>query len=156
MAFISPVKADDVHCLVRKVEYPAHQDTPLYHLMFPQSEQDRGKHTEDEIRWTIDSLLEAVHQGHDALYKICGSDGSPVGLIGWTTSPGASVKGEAGQSTRTKSKSSWTPPSLDVTSWLDISKRLRKERQRVLETYQGNGIYRKSGHLPRCTRILLI
>lgn len=90
MAFsISPVETEDVDLLVPKVEFPAHQDNPLCRLMFPRSKEQR----EDQIRWTIDGLLETVHQEDEALYKACGEDGSPVGLIGWTTSPGAFAKG---------------------------------------------------------------
>ena len=39
---ISPVKAEDVDLLVRKVEYPAHLDGPLYRLMFPLSYEQQG------------------------------------------------------------------------------------------------------------------
>lgn len=130
---ISPVQADNVD--------------PLYRMNHDVSTVTAGAvleaGREDEIRWAINGLLEAVHAGDEALYEICGLDGSPVGLIGWTTSLGASG---AGQKTSTKSKSSWTPPSLDVASWLDISKRLREEKQSVFETYQGSGICRESGH----------
>ncbi|EER38160.1 conserved hypothetical protein [Histoplasma capsulatum H143] len=110
MAFsISPVETEDVDSLARKVEFPAHQANLLYRLMFPRSKEQR----EDQIRWTIDGLPETVHQEDEALYKACGEDGSPVGLLGWTTSPGAFAKGM-----------------------------LREERQRVLRSCQGNAICR--------------
>ncbi|KAL2838691.1 hypothetical protein BJX68DRAFT_248704 [Aspergillus pseudodeflectus] len=154
---ISPVETEDVNLLVRKVEFPAHQDNPLYRLMFPHSKEQHWEEKEDEIRWTIDGLLETVHQEDEALYKACGEDGSPVGLIGWTTSPGAFatgvkcrdcphagpvVKSRARGVAKVKSRNSFDPPSLDVTSWLGISKRLREERQRVIRDCQGNGICR--------------
>lgn len=155
MAFsISPVETEDVDSLARKVEFPAHQGNLLYRLMFPRSKEQR----EDQIRWTIDGLPETVHQEDEALYKACGEDGSPVGLIGWTTSPGAFAKGMksrdhidsgrvvrsgAKQGPKPKKRNSFNPPSLDVTSWLVISKRLREERQRVLRGCQGNAICRK-------------
>ncbi|EEH09822.1 conserved hypothetical protein [Histoplasma capsulatum G186AR] len=154
MAFsISPVETEDVDSLARKVEFPAHQGNLLYRLMFPRSKEQR----EDQIRWTIDGLPETVHQEDEALYKACGEDGSPVGLIGWTTSPGAFAKGMksrdhidsgrvvrsgAKQGPKPKKRNSFNPPSLDVTSWLVISKRLREERQRVLRGCQGNAICR--------------
>ncbi|CEL09842.1 hypothetical protein ASPCAL12971 [Aspergillus calidoustus] len=154
---ISPVETEDVNLLVRKVEFPAHQDNPLYRLMFPHSKEQHWEEKEDEIRWTIDGLLETVHQEDEALYKACGEDGSPVGLIGWTTSPGAFatgvkcrdcphgspvVKSGARGVAKFKSRNSFDPPSLDVASWLGISKRLREERQRVIRDCQGNGICR--------------
>lgn len=154
---ISPVETEDVDLLVRRVEFPAHQDNPLYRLMFPRSTEQHWEQREDEIRWSIDGLLETVHQEDEALYKAYGEDGSPVGLIGWTTSPGAFAKGMSRDCThggpvvksgarevgKLKIRNSFTPPSLDVTSWLGISKRLREERQRVIRGYPGNGIFRK-------------
>ncbi|KAK2811983.1 hypothetical protein FQN50_001690 [Emmonsiellopsis sp. PD_5] len=154
---ISPVEAQDVDLLVRKVEFPAYQDDLLQRLMFPYSKERQQEQREDEIRWTIDGLLETVHQGDEALYKACGEDGSPVGLIGWTTSPGTFAKGlgvksedcihsgrvPVGKSRgRQGARNSFTLPSLDVASWLGISKRLREERHRVLQACHGNGICR--------------
>ncbi|KAL2807738.1 hypothetical protein BJX63DRAFT_425153 [Aspergillus granulosus] len=141
---ISPVETKDVDLLVRKVEFPAHQDNPLYRLMFPRSMEQRWEQREDEIRWTIDGLLETVHQEDETLYKACGEDGSPVGLIGWTTSPGAFAKGMSRDCThggpvvksgarevaKLKIRNSFTPPSLDVTS------------QSVIRGCPGNGVCR--------------
>lgn len=155
---ISPVEAQDVDLLVRKVEFPAHQDNLLYRLMFPCSQERQWEQREEEIRWTIDGLIETVHQGDEALYKACGEDGLPVGLIGWTTCHGTFTKGvkskdciDSGpvgksigrQGAKLKNRNSFNPPSLDVTSWLGISKRLREERQRVLRACKGSGICRK-------------
>lgn len=153
---ISPVQADDVDVLVRKVELPAHHDGPLYRSMFPLSTGQQLDEREAEIRWTADGLLQAVHQQDEILYKACGEDGLPVGFIGWTGSTGISTKtvdgsesiqdyarGRLGDEVDMKKKVR-IPPSLDVSSWRDISKRLREERQRVLEAYRGNRICRKS------------
>lgn len=141
-----------------EVEFPAHQDNLLYRLMFPRPEERQWEQREDEIRWTIDGLLETVHQEDETLYKACGEDGSPVGLIGWTTSPGASVNGvkrgdcinsgpaaksRGREGAKLKNRNSFSPPSLDIASWLGISKRLREERQRALRSRQDNGICRK-------------
>lgn len=74
--------------LVRKVEYPTHQNGPLSRLMFPfpsSKEEKQWEQREEEIKWTIDGLLQAVHGEDVTLYKPCREDGSPVGLIGWTT-----------------------------------------------------------------------
>lgn len=93
------------------------------------------------------------------LYKGYGADGLPIGLIGWTTSSGAFSKGimkrencvqddpkikfEERQRRKMRQHDSWTPPSLDVPSWLGISKLLRAKRQRILQKCHGNGICSK-------------
>lgn len=148
---MSAAEAEDVDLFARKVEFPACEDNLLYHLMFPRSKERQWEQGEDEIRWTIDGLLETVHREDEVLYKACGEDGSPVRLIGWTTSPGTFAKRAkrggfihgglivepgARQGAVLKTQNSFNPPSLDVTSWLSISKRLREERQRVLQSCQ--------------------
>lgn len=57
-----PVQPADVDLLVRKVGH-------------------RGQR-EDEIRWLMNELLETVDRGGETLYKACGEDGLPLGLIG--------------------------------------------------------------------------
>lgn len=58
MAFsISPAKAEDVDLLVRKVDYPAHQDNPLYRLMFPRS-KEQWELREDMVY----GLKSSIHQ----------------------------------------------------------------------------------------------
>ncbi|KAL4892642.1 acyl-CoA N-acyltransferase [Aspergillus ambiguus] len=146
---ISPVEADDVDQLIRRIQYPTHQSNPLTLLMFPHSRNEiRPEHREREIQWEIDGLLDTVHRGDEILYKACGIDGSPVGLIGWTHSPGTFSKttGKDTRSSHATSGGSRTvmddPPTLDVTAWLQVSRKLRDERQRVLQGYQGKGICR--------------
>lgn len=159
---ISPVEPEDVDLLVRKVEFPAHQNGLLYRFMFPLSMKEHSKQREDEIiedeiRWTTDGLLETIYQESEVLYKACGDDGSPVGLIGWTSSPeghtkrlksmecmhnGCSVKSGAKQDAKLQKKNTHITSSLDITSWLGISGWLRAERTRVLGCYQATEIYR--------------
>ncbi|KAL4961400.1 GNAT family N-acetyltransferase [Aspergillus stella-maris] len=154
---ISLVQPEDVDLLVRKVEYHAHQDNPLYRLMFSRPKGQQWEQSEDEIKWTVDGIIETINRQDETLYKACGGDGLPVGLIGWTTSPGVFAKGmdgencaknvtinesEAGQGTKVRSGNRWCPPSLDVAAWLSVSKRLREERQRVLQKYQGYPVCR--------------
>lgn len=98
------------------------------------------------------------------LYKACDEDGLPVGLIGWTICPGAcaanvnggscvqngsTVKPGARQGSKVMKRSSCSPSSLDVKSWLGVSKTLREERQRVLRNCQGNGVCRKLADNPK-------
>ncbi|EFR01222.1 hypothetical protein MGYG_04226 [Nannizzia gypsea CBS 118893] len=144
---ISPVQPGDVDFLTRKVEYPAHLDGPLYRVMFPHSQKLRWEEEEDEIRWTADAILEAIHREDEVLYKACGDDGLPVGLIGWTTSAGASAEfiqgGRAVKPGVRKKRAGTAPPStLDMNTLLAISKRLREERRRVLQSYYKNEMYR--------------
>lgn len=153
---ISPVGVDDVDQLARKVDYPAHRDGPLSRLIFPPPRNE-----EDEIRWTAQVLLQAVHNRDEMLYKACGPDGSLAGFIGWTTSPGVSSGTMAVNSTRdnttgqdkakrgsnTRGNNTWLPASLDVVSWVDVSRDLRDERQRVLQRYKDEGICRMSSPL---------
>ncbi|KAJ6120162.1 hypothetical protein N7523_004442 [Penicillium sp. IBT 18751x] len=89
---LSLVKYEDVDALVRKVEFPAHLDNPLRRLMFPRS-TEQWNPKEDEIKWAIDGIYEAIDRENEMLYKACGGDGLPVGLIGWTTSLDAPSKG---------------------------------------------------------------
>jgi hypothetical protein len=152
---ISPVETEDVDLLVRKVELPAHQDGPLHRFMFPCP----GDQKESEIRWMMDGLLETVYRENETLFKACGEEGLSVGLIGWALNSGAlsermnggnriqnspTWESKAKQGKQVKPRDSLIPPSLDVTSWLGISKRLREERQRVLQGPQENEICRKS------------
>ncbi|KAF7629573.1 hypothetical protein AFLA_013287 [Aspergillus flavus NRRL3357] len=159
MAFpLSPVEIEDVDALVRNVEYPAHLHGPLRRLMLAHSAEQQWKYREDEIRWVTEGIYQALDLQDEILYKACGADGQPVGIIGWTTSShpfskgmkygeqciqeGPIIKCEERQGRRTRHHNSWTPPSLDVSSWRNVSKMLRKERQRVLQGWKGNGIYR--------------
>lgn len=160
MAFsLSPVKSEDVSVLVRRVEFPAHLDSPLRRFMFPLSTEQQWDCNEDEIKWAIDGIHEAICRENESLYKACGADGLPVGLIGWTTCSGVFSKGmingqnfiqddsiinsEERQSRKMGHHDSWTPPSLDVPSWLGISKLLRAERQRVFQKWHDNEICSK-------------
>lgn len=151
---ISPVETEDVDLLVRKVEFPAHQDGPLHRFMF----LSPGDQKESEMRWMVDGLLEAVYRENETLFKACEEEGLPIGLIGWTLGSGAlseridggnriqnspTSESKSEQGTQVEPRGSLTPPSLDVTSWLGISKRLREERQRVLQGLQENEICRK-------------
>jgi hypothetical protein len=79
---LSHVVATDTDLLVRKVEYPANQDNPLYRLMFPVSEKE-AEQREEEIRWMVEGLLKTLSGQRDNLRMACRVDGTPVGLVGW-------------------------------------------------------------------------
>ncbi|KAJ5715974.1 uncharacterized protein N7483_013155 [Penicillium malachiteum] len=50
----------DVDMLVRRVEFPAHANGPLHRLMFPHETEHQLDYTEDEIKWTINGIYEAI------------------------------------------------------------------------------------------------
>jgi hypothetical protein len=91
--------------------------------MFPYSIRQQWDHSEDGITREIDGMYEAIDRENDIIYKACGADGLPVGLIGWTTNsrsfPNGMMNGEKsipdGLVIRSeKYHNSWTPHSLDV------------------------------------------
>lgn len=139
---IHPVETRDIDVLVRKVEYPAHQYGPLRLLMFPGSNKD-SKENEEEIQWMIEGLLDTLRVNTENLLKACGLDGSLVGFIGWVYEKrqieGTCVKKKAPSERKGDHR---VPNTLDVASWIHVSKRLREERQRVLQTCKGNKICR--------------
>lgn len=150
---ISPAIATDVDELAQ-VEFAAHQGSTLHRLMFPHLIEMESEDREEVIKWAAYALDEAIIREDETLYKACRADGLPIGLIGWTsTVPLSDMMGEECVqdssiiSTRRGEEvmercNSWTPRSLDMRAWLDISKRLQIERRRVLEEYQDNGTCR--------------
>lgn len=114
---ISPVRPEDVDLLIGKVEYPAQKDGPLHLLMFPQpkGQEEQLDQREDKIKWMIDELCQRWH--NNQVWRRAGDKG---GKRKHLVSP---------------------PPSLDVTAWLNVSKLLREERHRVLQSYQSDSIY---------------
>lgn len=79
----SAVKTEDADSIVRKVDYPANQDNPLQQLIFPRTSGQQCEHKEEEIKWMIDGILEAVDREDGPLYKACGNcikDQQPVSL----------------------------------------------------------------------------
>jgi hypothetical protein len=150
--FLSLVLASDADTLVRKVEYPANQDNPLYCLMFPSSDiPKREEQLEAEIRWIIESLTEALSKQSNNLRKACREDGRPVGIIEWVighTTATRNIGGkqsdeskntadgaQAGEPRKQSKGSSWFPETLDVATWFHVSDKLRKERERVLQNH---------------------
>ena len=162
MPFIlSPIIASDADMLVRNVEYPANQDNPLYRLMFPSSKTAKQKEQlEAEIRWMVEGLTESLSKEDSSLRKACGENGRPVGFVEWVvgkTTVTRDISGkqsiqrkesagktQVGEPKKQAKGSSWCPDTLDVATWLDVSDKLRKERERVLQNHDTSNICRKS------------
>ena len=60
-------------------------DNPLRLLMFPSSNPALS---EEEISWKIQGLEESLQSSQCIFRKICKSDGTAVGLAGWTIDKG--------------------------------------------------------------------
>jgi ribosomal protein S18 acetylase RimI-like enzyme len=151
---ISPVRNEEVDLLMRNFDFPGQRNNPLYGLMFPRAnEQQRARKT-NETTGATDKILKTLDREDSVLYKICGMDGLPVGLIGWTrfshgessggnghryclankpgTAPGANVEGG----------NSLYSPSASLNAWPSISRRFDEESQKVFRDYQSRGVCR--------------
>jgi hypothetical protein len=147
----------DTDLLVRKVDYPENQDNPLYPLMFPVSEKE-SEQREEEIRWMVEGLLKTLSGQRENIRMACRVDGTPVGLVGWIIVGQATgrhtINGGHSDARKTdKVKlpnykrsgigNNWCPSTMDVASWHCVSEKLRTERERVLQNYDGD-VCRKS------------
>ncbi|KAL1867182.1 hypothetical protein Plec18167_008723 [Paecilomyces lecythidis] len=160
MAFsLGPVNAHDVNALVREVEYPAHQNNPLYLIMFPRAAK-HDEEREQEIKWMIEGLSRTVLKNNDeTLRKACAASGLLVGFIGWVIDTSKYVDtskrkentaiahqvnfASKHDAPREKNRNSWCPATMDAEGWLRVSKQLREERQRVLQQCNvDNGVCR--------------
>src|ERR1700723_2671325 len=104
-----------------------------------------------------EGLLGTLSGQRENLRMACRVDGTPVGLVGWIVGQATGrLKINGGHSNARKADkvklpndkrsgmgNSWCPSTMDVASWLCVSERLRKERERVLQNHSGN-ICRKS------------
>ncbi len=139
---LEPVLLADADCLARAVDAPASQCTPLFRVMFPDSGVDFSEQQNNEIiRWHAEGIKDAVMGGRTHLRKVRQGDGTLVGLARWVPEgcPDKQAKSNdnhaavevTGAETNQKSKN-WLPGAPDVSTWLELSTALKKERQRVI------------------------
>lgn len=139
---ISDVHESDAEQLVRNCDFPAMRDNPLRLIMFPRS----TKETEEvEIKWEIEGLRQTLKTKSAGFQKVCLQDGTPVGFAGWsientTALETDEVMGEPRDQVQDQ-KTNWHPETLDVCTWIMISKILREERRRVFRDC--NNVWRK-------------
>jgi hypothetical protein len=168
---LSNVVAADIDLLVRKVEYPANLQNPLYLTMFPVSNTDKQEeHREEEIRWMLDGLTEALAGQRENLWKASKPDGTPVGLVGWLVGQATGtckMNGEQSEARKScagrgqvkafgkqERSNGWCPSTMDVISWLRVSEKLKEERERVLQNYGSKDICRESTLLSTSTPLM--
>jgi hypothetical protein len=159
---LSPVLAPDAEMIIRKVDYPAHQDTPLYRIMFPCSNTSKQEEQlEEEIRWMVDGIIDTINNQSSNLLKVCTEDGTPVGVVKWVMGQTTATHNGGKQSTKMEDSAGndqvkragvlstsgrWHPGTLDLDAWLDVSSKLRKERESVLQSHDDSNICRKFGY----------
>ena len=101
--------------------------------MFPGADPNPDEE-EEEIRWEIEGLQRSLEKDSCYFRKVTDSSGCYAGFAIWTLDPSST---ETGHKTKSSQKLElWNPASLDVRAWIEISKRQRDERQRVLNGQQ--------------------
>ncbi|KFY29611.1 hypothetical protein V494_08609 [Pseudogymnoascus sp. VKM F-4513 (FW-928)] len=130
---LSGVSLDDTDMLVRQCEFPAMRRDPLRMIMFPNADP-KPEEEEEERRWEIEHLQESLENDSCYFRKVTDSSGCYVGFAIWTLDPSSTVTGH--KTKPTQRRESWNPASLDVKAWIEVSKSLREERQRVLNGQQ--------------------
>lgn len=140
------VDTSDAERLVRECDFPAMQQNPLHLIMFPHSNKETE---EEEIQWTIKGLRETIQTRSASFRKVCLEDGTPVGFAGWSLEQSmheeksiVDEKSISEKQTQPLKDDYWHPKTLDVESWVDVSKKLRQEKRRVLANRKN--IWRKS------------
>ncbi|KAE8549033.1 hypothetical protein EYB25_007548 [Talaromyces marneffei] len=106
--------------------------------MFPHSTPETE---EKEIQWTVEGLRETLQTRSAGFRKVCLADGTPVGFAGWSLEQTIPEKSMAGvkcisekrtQPIKCSEDGYWHPSTLDVKSWVEVSKMFRQEKRRVL------------------------
>lgn len=121
----------DAENIVRQVDFPAMRNGPLYRLMFS-ADVTQAQQTEI-IQWYVDGLRDALRQDANTFLQVCGSDGAPVGFCGWTMEYRAQSTENPQKVPEVRQEKHTVPEALDLPVWLEVSKDLRKERERVLK-----------------------
>ena len=131
---LSDVDETDAELLVRKCDFPAMRNNPLHLLMFPHSTDETE---EVEIKWLIEGLRQTLKTKSAGFRKVCLQDGTPVGFAGWsleqTTTSDEDKLMEEPKDTNQDQKYNWHPETLDVYTWIQVSKLLRAEKMRVFQ-----------------------
>jgi hypothetical protein len=102
-------------------------------IMFPNADPN-PEEEEEEIRWSIEGLQKSLEEDSCYFRKVTDSSGCYAGFAIWTLDPSSTETGHKTKSTLRRE--SWNPASLDVRAWMEVSKRLRDERQRALHGQQ--------------------
>lgn len=136
---ISEISAADAERIIRTVDYPAIQDSPLFRLTFPSHATTTEAQQNEIIQWYTEGLKNALKCKTYKLIQICALDGTPLGLCGWTTEQRRQQQQQQQQRMPTNTSPAQLgrkPPSLlevlDFPAWVSVSNALRSERERIL------------------------
>lgn len=150
---LSEVDISDAESITWDVKVPAMQNGPLYRTMFPRSDTITATQREEIIRWYVEMLEDAFQDRWESFLKACTVDGTPAGFCGWAiierTHEHQDDANDAQANEQPKEeklkKATWVPETLDIDSWITVSKALRSERERVLKDL--DNICRKFVHV---------
>ncbi|KAI1425025.1 hypothetical protein F5Y12DRAFT_784955 [Xylaria sp. FL1777] len=113
---LSDVEVSDAQDIGHPVEVPAMQNGPLYRTMFPLFNTVTEAQKEQITRWYIEMLEDAFQAREEIFFE--------------------SIHDRQAGEPRKREKArraSWLPDTLDVDSWVALSKNLKAERCRVLK-----------------------
>ncbi|OTA93919.1 hypothetical protein M434DRAFT_11148 [Hypoxylon sp. CO27-5] len=137
---LSDVDVSDATSIAQNVEVPAMQNGPLYRVMFPLSETMTEAQKSEVTRWYAEMLENAFQDRWEIFLKASSTDGTPVGFCGWTIierdpKPVEVDKGQTDKQPEKekKKRANWMPETIDIDGWINLSKALRVERNRVLK-----------------------
>lgn len=99
---------------------------------------------EEEIIWKIDGLEESFQNPDITFCKVCKSDGTAVGLAGWTIDNGFKRDSKVStgdnkeslvklQPKKAKDNQAELPRSLDISTWATVSEQFATEKRRVFQ-----------------------
>lgn len=135
---ISKISVADAECIIRKVDYPAMQDGPLFRLTFPSHATTTEAQQNEIIQWYTEGLKNALKCKAYKLFQICALDGTPLGFCGWTMEQRRQQQQQQQRMPTNTSPAQLgrKPPSLpevlDFPAWVSVSNALRSERERIL------------------------
>lgn len=132
---VSAVDVADAGDLVRRVDFPAMQEGPLYRLMFPESSNLAEDQREAIVQWHITGLQEALIQEQQNFRQIRTHEGIPVGFCGWTLDHAQPSKPPPVRP-QLPPQEAPVPDTLKVHAWLEVSANIRVQRERALSGLQ--------------------
>ncbi|KAL2074362.1 hypothetical protein VTL71DRAFT_8140 [Oculimacula yallundae] len=131
---LSDVCLSDAEKLIRQCQFPAMRRDPLQTIMFPKADIRTDEEEEEIIRWEIESLQRSLENDSCYFREVMFGPDRYVGFAIWLLESGS--QGMRQKPQPNKRQESWDPVTLDVRAWMEISKRLREERTRVLHGHK--------------------
>lgn len=129
---IATIDVLDAEDIMRKVDLPTMHHSPLYRLMFPPWAEMTEAQQNEIVQWYSEGLRDALRRTTVNFIQIRTTNGTPLGFCGWAMEHGRHA-GTKRSPVQPGQGQPLPPETLDLDAWLSISKKLRKERKRVLE-----------------------